>query len=318
VLGGFLWDDGVASTLGNLGASNYTVPFDINDEAQVVGIARLPSYVTHPVIWEDGTPTDILPPGVNDVFGVSINDASQVLISPRGGPVTGVLWEAGVFREIALGLGSGLGLGPPLLNESGQVAGYWRSSTGQNAFIWHEGTVTDLGNLGGNVLRVSDLNEAGQVVGQSLTASGERHGFFWDGVQIHDLGTLGGSFSYALDVTETGRIVGASTTADGVQRATLWQKLTPVGTLERLKEMVQALFDEGVLNKGQANSLINKVNLATAFLNDGKTRTAISKIESFIHEVDAFMKPVDNAVLSSENGQPLLDAANFAIAELGG
>ena len=50
----------------------------------------------------------------------------------------------------------------------------------------------------------------------------------------------------------------------------------------------------------------------------GKIAPAISILEAFIHEVEAFMHPPEKAILSAENGQPLLDAARFAISELMG
>jgi probable HAF family extracellular repeat protein len=48
-----------------------------------------------------------------------------------------------------------------------------------HAFLWENGAMTDLGTLGGNYSVAVVINERGQVVGYSLTASGEEHAFLW-------------------------------------------------------------------------------------------------------------------------------------------
>src|SRR5207342_3492248 len=58
--------------------------------------------------------------------------------------------------------------------------------------------IVDLGTLGGSETVALDLSNSGQVVGSSLTATGDRHAFSWTQAGgMVDLGTLGGSFSHA-------------------------------------------------------------------------------------------------------------------------
>ncbi len=67
------------------------------------------------------------------------------------------------------------------------------------------------------------INDEGQVVGSSLTSSGETHAFLWQDGEMADLGTLGGSASYATGINDQGQIVGYATPAGGGQHAFLWQ-----------------------------------------------------------------------------------------------
>jgi len=72
----------------------------------------------------------------------------------------------------------------------------------------------DLGSLGGNGSSASALNDAGQIVGQATTSSGQSHAFVYDyySGKMTDLGTLGGLSSSANAINNAGQIVGDSET----------------------------------------------------------------------------------------------------------
>ena len=65
--------------------------------------------------------------------------------------------------------------------------------------------MTDLGTLGGRSSRPRAVNDRGQVVGESITASGEIRPFLWQDGKVADLGALGGALGYALAITQTAR-----------------------------------------------------------------------------------------------------------------
>src|SRR5713101_4892161 len=88
-----------------------------------------------------------------------------------------------------------------LINDRGQIAG--RSYTDSinpatgcpvvHPFLWQNGSMLDLGTLGGTSADVRSLNQRGQVVGLSnLTGDLTFHPFLWSKGQLIDLGTLGG------------------------------------------------------------------------------------------------------------------------------
>ena len=85
--------------------------------------------------------------------------------------------------------------------------------------------MTDLGTLGCCGSYASAINERGQIVGNSFTASGEQHAFLWQEGVMTDLGTLASdNSSLALDINERGQIVGHGSSDSGGYRAILWTK----------------------------------------------------------------------------------------------
>ena len=141
----------------------------------------------------------------------------------------------GTIAVLALAMGVALvalfaSVRPPSSGASAYAA------TGENRPVSQGLSIKDLGTLGRNRSYAYEINELGQVAGDSETASGTEHAFLWQNGKMRDLGTLGtrvGAYSYANDINNHGQVVGNSHTASGRDRAFLWQngRMRDLGTL---------------------------------------------------------------------------------------
>lgn len=101
------------------------------------------------------------------------------------------------------------------LNGRGEVVGAKGLSSPSMAFVHRQGTLTELGTLGGSSSVAAGINDNGQIVGSSSTAGdSESHAFAYQNGAMIDLGTLGGLYSAAVGINASGQITGYSFTAD--------------------------------------------------------------------------------------------------------
>ncbi len=76
--------------------------------------------------------------------------------------------------------------------------------------------------------------------------------------------------------------------------------------IEDAVDQILDMVSEDKLNEGQAISLIQKLESAVKKLDDGKDNSAYNMLQSFINQIEAFVK---SGALTSEEAQPLIDAA---------
>lgn len=132
----------------------------------------------------------------------------------------------------------------------------------------------------------------------------------------------GSSSQVTVNVNATGLVIGSyqcqllvlSNAANGNQLFVPITLIvgTPVERINDLIAKVQALKAAGVLNKGQANALIVKLQAAKKNIDNGNINTAINELGAFINQVNDF---VSDGILTTAQGEELVDAAN-AIIEL--
>ena len=104
------------------------------------------------------------------------------------------------------------------LNDHADVVGFCYQNNESNAFLYSyfDGTIKDLGSLGGQATAATAINNANQIVGYSADGNNNVLAFLYTQNQgITSLGTLpGGSNSEAFAINASGQIVGDSQ-ADG-------------------------------------------------------------------------------------------------------
>jgi probable HAF family extracellular repeat protein len=215
-------------TITDLGTFGGTISgaSDINKQGQVVGGAYLAcNCVDHAFLWAGDILHDLGLSGSNGAYG--INDLGQVV----GHSDHPFLWskESG-FTDLGF-----IGYGYKVNNRT-EVVGQLNSPP--HAVLWKDGAIRDLGTINGGVSAAYDVNDQGQVVGQS---GGQA--FFWTAdAGMHDLGTLDGALggtSGANAINNLGQIVGASySIAFGTSHATFFSRegAVDLGTLGTFSE----------------------------------------------------------------------------------
>ncbi len=151
-----------------------------------------------------------------------------------------VMWKKNYIHRLPSLAGDPDGLAL-IINENGEAAGTSGQCIGSanealHAVIWQNGTVSDLGNLGGTTNNHPQyLNNRGEVVGFSnLPGDATTHAFLWRKGVMSDLGTLSGDFSsFGEAINDSSEIGGLSCDLDGNCRAFVWQKgvMTDLNTL---------------------------------------------------------------------------------------
>jgi probable HAF family extracellular repeat protein len=147
---------------------------------------------------------------------------------------------------------------PSAINASGQVTGFSETSTTvkepcpypsktqcsfhpQHAFLYSNGTMTDLGSLGGIGQGSSGnaINISGEVAGLSQTkTAGVTHAALWTGKTTVDLGALAplssGSWSSAMGINDSGQVVGSWATSQSTSGTGAHPWLDSNGTMTSL------------------------------------------------------------------------------------
>ncbi len=239
---GFAWRDGVMIGLPPLSGGYDSYAAGVNNRGQIVGWAEngfhdptcnAPGQVLQfeAVIWGPKlTEITQLPPypGDPDSAATAINDKGQVvgisgLCSNAVGGASArhaLLWENGVPSDLG-NIGGRAWNTPVAINNHGEVVGFANTSGDENAapsptgFIWTRANgIQALPLLGDDTNSIAfDVNEKGQVVGQSAGAT--LRAFLYEGGTMFDLNVLiqAGSSLYLTDaqgINDQGEIAGTA------------------------------------------------------------------------------------------------------------
>lgn len=242
-----LWNrDRSIVDLGTLGG-NSSMGLAANNRGQVVGVALnaieenpdfaqvmtffLPAATqARAFLWQNGFMQDLGTLGGNDAAAWGVNESGQIVglsfTNTTPNDTTGIptvhpfLWENGTMQDLG-SLGGTLSIpgslywfgGTRVVNESGDVAGTSMLAGDEvwHAFVWSNGTMTDLGTLGGSTSDAMAINNKSQVVGRAVVTDTPfvRHAFLWEEHQMSDLGSVAPcSRSVANSINSANQIVG--------------------------------------------------------------------------------------------------------------
>lgn len=261
VVHGSLWQNGHLADLGALLGGNNSFANWISPNGLIAGYSetgQIDPLIGVPaidaVLWKQGQITDLgTIEGGYESAAFAVNNQGKVVggfvntipdpFSPFGFQVRAFAWNDGLMKDLGT-------LGGPeatayFVNERSQIAGTsFLNSTAnpvtglptQDPFLWENGSMIDLGTLGGTFGIPNYLDNHGRVIGQSNVAGDlSHHPFLWTKSKgMQDLGTLGGSNGQANWMNEVGEIVGfASTEGDQALLAFLWKDsvLTNLGAI---------------------------------------------------------------------------------------
>jgi probable HAF family extracellular repeat protein len=260
----FRWHDGIMTDLGALAPGFNSLAAGVNDAGWSIGASQTgrldPNFPQNrAVVWTRQKRINLgVLRGGSDSIGISLNNAGQAVgISDNGVPdpfslfqagvqIRTFFWQHGVRQDIGTLGGPDTVPGPGCNNQRpGTVVGASYTSFIPNPdtgvptldpFLWHDGKVIDLGNLGGTMSFGQCMNNHGEIIGQSnLAGDLETHAFVWRQGNMDDLGTLGGPISEAIWINDSGDIAGSADLSEpGIHDAVVWRngRIKDLGTVD--------------------------------------------------------------------------------------
>jgi probable HAF family extracellular repeat protein len=253
--------------LGTFGGP-FSIAFDVNDAARVVGAATLPSGNQHAFIWDRGTMTDLGTLGGpnSQASGRDLQpELAIVSETPDTDPLgedfcglhTGFVCRAAVWRSgrmTVLPTLGGINATALEINNRGEIVGAAGDGTPDatcappqrthfQAVVWasESGNISKLAPLPGDQVGFAlRNNDHGQVVGSSGLCSNTKlgalpvgpHAVLWDNGSPINLGNLGDpNVGVGVDVNNRGQVIGAASVPDGTLHPFMWTKTSGIRDL---------------------------------------------------------------------------------------
>lgn len=231
-----LYSNGQITNLGIYSGGTSSYAFDINDSGQTVGSSNSwdvfdESNDERAVLYNNGQMRDLgLLPGATSSTATGINNSGQI-VGDSGGRA--FLYSGCQMRNLGTLYGMPYSAATAI-NNLGQVIGHSFGTMkvggyGHHFFLYSDGQLTDLGISGGGYTHLNDINDFGQIVGESIDKA-----FLYSNGQMLNLNDLvrkdsGWILNSALAINDRGQIVGAGL-YEGQGRAFLLDPITFTAT----------------------------------------------------------------------------------------
>jgi probable HAF family extracellular repeat protein len=137
-----------------------------------------------------------------------------------------------------------------------------------HAFLWSNGTITDLGTLGGAQSIAYAINNVGQVVGYASPPNSSVHAFLYSGGKMNDLGVFFDS-SVGEAINTSGVVVGTADVLNSNGTTAYHAFIYSGGKLQDLNNLIPSgsgwVLTEatGINDKGQI--VCNAYNTTTGY-----------------------------------------------------
>jgi probable HAF family extracellular repeat protein len=296
--------------LGTLGGSE-TFADSINDLGQVAGMSRVTGDTdTHAFFYDNGVMQDLAPINSGDIrasFRLGLNSSGRI--------VSGVVTDGAYYPAIydrqsgqittlgSLGSTSGFTGVATAINNSGVAVGISYLSSGvRHGFVYRNGTMSDLGSLGGYSGALA-INSAGTAAGfSSDTPNGFQRAVIWANDSILDISN--GFESQARGINDFGKVVGETMTPAGNQEAFRWSN----GSSENLGTLAPGRSSEAFSINNQGN-IVGTAEAITGFTYETNPITRVVTIVTN-YQNHAFLYSnglmIDlNSVISTNSGWEL-------------
>jgi probable HAF family extracellular repeat protein len=192
-----LWEKGQPRELPTHRGDLDGIAMSINTGGQAVGTSgNWCTSLNHALLWQNGTAMD-LPSLGGEQYSIpyAINDSGKAVgVSDLAGDTAAhaVLWQSGIAMDLGA-LPEDSYSEADGINRQGQVVGGSCNDYGCSAFLWSNGTMTDLNSLiaSGPALYLyfaHAINSSGEIVGMAVWNDSEFHAFLATPVNLDTAG----------------------------------------------------------------------------------------------------------------------------------
>lgn len=101
-----------------------------------------------------------------------------------------------------------VGTNPAGINNAGQIVGELGLDGARRGFVWSDGTLVEIGTLGGPDSSGQAINNAGRVAGYASLPGGDSRAFTYAGGLPVNLNVFGGATSFGRAINDAGQVAG--------------------------------------------------------------------------------------------------------------